>query len=192
MITWRSIRTDQEVELIQFSWAYRPQRRAISNQFKPDHRSANALQTGPVSWAVQYRREWAQWEIDSVRSAIQFTSIAFWHSKGLEVPFFILWKILIGAIFVPYYTKGNMFWHPVTFSMRNLTVFAKLCPHHKYKDTKLIHHFKALIFSSLELQGQRARPSNRAATPLCDVGTIWQKPSNFTSKKSPGAKTYFL
>ena len=63
------------------------------------------------------------------------------------------------------YTKGNMFWHPVTFSMRNLMVFAKLCPHHKYKDTKLIHHFKALIFSSLELQGQRARPPNKASTP---------------------------
>ena len=75
-----------------------------------------------------------------------------------------------------YYTKGNMFWHPATFSMRNLTVFAKLCPHHKYKDTKLIHHFKALIFSSLELQGQRARPPNKASTPS------WMKLELFSVK----------
>ena len=25
------------------------------------------------------------------------------------------------------YTKRNMFWHPATFSMRNLTVFASVC-----------------------------------------------------------------
>ena len=31
---------------------------------------------------------------------------------------------------------------------------------------RLVPHFKALIFSSLELQGQRARPRNRASMPL--------------------------
>ena len=44
----------------------------------------------------------------------------------------------------------------------------------------MISHFKALIFSSLELQGQRARPPNKASTP------IWMKMVEFHSRGRGG------
>ena len=79
--------------------------------------------------------------------------------------------------------KGYKFWGCTVHSgaqnkrdgQQKFDGFCHFLPEPLILQISYVPHFKALTFSSLELQGQRARPPNKAAMPFLLQGTEYQE-----------------